>query len=173
MSVYRITAERWKRNQAKREAERKGTPILEGVTPKPSASFAHHFDQVKSVVQSYMEGKKTREFSLILPCPQSVNMNTMPDGKGGRYLTQEHRTFRQEVAFAVHQAKIEKLYGVLDVAIWVHAPRVDIDNVVKPTLDALQRAGAIENDRTVFRLMVTREHDLIPPGTISVKVREI
>ena len=139
----------------------------------PSAAFVEAFGQARAVVEQYMSGNRgARSFVLRLSVPQSVNMNTRPTLSGGRILTDEHKAFRAEVAMSVYHAKLPKLYGKLRIYIRLNAPRVDIDNVVKPILDALQRAGAIENDRHVDDLHVQRS-GLLPEGKVDVEVAEL
>lgn len=114
---------------------------------------------------------KARSFVLRLPVPQSVNHNSRPTASGGRILTDEHKAFRTTVALMVYDKKLPKLYGRLRVYIRINAPG-DIDNRVKPVLDALQRAGAIDNDRNVDDLHVARS-TLIPSGFLDVEVGEL
>lgn len=175
MKICRLTPERYEAHQRKIAKARGENPIPFGggdTVPRPSKAFEEAFAKAGAVIAGYMDGTRARSFTLTLPVPQSVNHNTRPDGRGGRLLTPEHRAFRQKVAIAVYQAKIEKLYGILDVRILLNAPRLDVDNVVKPVLDALQRAGAIDNDRNVHHLEVTR-NSVIAPGAMSVRVNEI
>lgn len=138
----------------------------------PSPTFREAFGKAKEVVAEYMAGGRARKFVLSLPVPPSVNMNTYPTASGGRVLTDAHRGFRSVVAATVFNAKLPRLYGRLSVRIHVNAPRVDIDNIVKPTLDALQRAGAIENDRNVDDLHVVRSQSL-PLGMLEIEVGEL
>lgn len=143
--------------------------------PEPSPAFVASFGKAKDVVAEYMDGTRARKFTLRLPWPPTLNSNTLPTMTGGRILTPEHKTFRAEVAYAVYQAKIPKLYGKLRVSIVAHPPDNrprDLDNIVKPTLDAMQRAGAIENDRHVDDLHIMRS-TVIPRGTIDVEVGEL
>jgi Holliday junction resolvase RusA-like endonuclease len=139
--------------------------------PRPSPALKEALGQARAVVEAGMSGK-ARAFVLRLPVPQSVNHNTRPTLSGGRILTDEHKAWRQTVALAVYDAKIAKLYGRLRVYIRINAPRVDIDNTIKPSLDALQRAGAIDNDRQVDDLHVVRS-TLIPAGQFDIEVAEL
>ena len=198
MTVLRLTPAQVKANQVKREAERlrksctpegynngfwtehtacgsDGKPIVIDNRPKPSASFQHHFDQVKSVVAEYMNGTKARSFGIVLPWPPTVNHNSVPTTSGGRTLTEAHRYFRFLVARMVFDAKLPKLYGRLRVYIVAHPPDNrprDLDNLIKPTLDALQRAGAIENDKNIDDLHIVRS-TVEGAGFVDVRVTEI
>ncbi len=48
----------------------------------------------------------------------------------------------------------------------------DIDNVVKPTLDALQKAGLFDDDNQICRLIVTRLRT-IQGGEVVVRIQEL
>ncbi len=195
MKIYRLSPERYEANQRKRRAERDGTTAAKPSDPYaaaigfhkarvdanlgnpegPSPAFKKALGDVRKTVEGYMAGKgerKARAFILRLPVPQSVNANTLPTVSGGRILTDEHKAFRAAVAIAVFDAKLECLYGRLRAYIRVSAPRVDIDNIIKPTLDALQRAGAIQNDRNIDDLHIVRA-PAIPEGFLDIEVAEL
>lgn len=48
----------------------------------------------------------------------------------------------------------------------------DIDNGIKPTLDALQKAGVYDDDNQIARLLVTRMV-IIPQGQIIVRIKAL
>lgn len=78
-----------------------------------------------------------------------------------------------EAAF-IEQTKYRPMYGEnVVITITVHTYK-DIDNCIKPILDAMQVAGVIKDDRYVVRLLVHK----IPikrgqPDTIIIDVEEI
>ena len=101
---------------------------------------------------------------LVLPFPPSMNgyWRSLRTGKlAGRVLISERgRAFRKAVEDIGRLHEIEKLDGALKATIWLHPPdrrRRDIDNPIKPLLDALTHAGAWGDDSQIRELHVTME----------------
>ncbi len=108
--------------------------------------------------------------NLTLPWPPSVNNYwhqrvVTPKGKRAMamtYISDAGKTFKTDVHAAVLatlKAKPVPLDGRLAVAILLHQPDRrgrDIDNVVKPLLDALTAAGVWLDDAQIDRLQVQR-----------------
>lgn len=95
---------------------------------------------------------------LDLPMPPSVNHYWGVRGKQ-RFIGKQGKQFRIDVAEAVAEAGI-KLEGRLAIHIALFPAdrrRFDIDNRIKPLLDALQNAGCFEDDEQVDELHVTRQ----------------
>lgn len=121
----------------------------------------------------------TDRLRIVLPWPPTVNHSTTGNGRGGRVLTDEHRAFRAEVALRVVSAGSPRFSPDvrLSVEITLVPPdkrRVDIDNRVKATLDALQRALVIADDSQVDDLRVIRGDVVIPgEGSAVVTIREV
>lgn len=174
-NVFRMTPEQLRAYRA-RIAKAKGETvanILAEPRPAPSPAFVDGLAKARGIVAEYMAGERARKFTLTLPVPPSVNHNMHPTASGGRVLTAEHRGFRSIVAATVYNAKLPKLYGRLSVYIRINAPRADAcDNFTKPILDALQRAGAIENDRNVDDLHIVRSQ-FVALGTLQIEVAEL
>ena len=99
-------------------------------------------------------------YSVQLPWPPTLNHNTLPNGRGGRILTAEHKTFRREVWYACNQARVPAFGNArLMVQILAFPPdrrARDLDNLVKPVLDALQKAGVYVNDAQVDEISISR-----------------
>ncbi len=98
--------------------------------------------------------------TLILPFPPTLNNSSMPDGHGGRYLTDQHRAFRKAVAWEVAKRKLARIDGRLSVRIDLYPSdnrRWDVDNRAKAVLDALQHAGLFKDDSAVDDLHITRQ----------------
>lgn len=109
-----------------------------------------------------------------LPYPPSTN--TYWRNVGGRVLiSAKGRAFRHDVWAIVKESGAEKLTGRLEVALQLTMPdkrRRDIDNVFKALLDALEHAGAYENDNQIDKLSVVRM-GVESPGGVLVFIRDI
>jgi len=96
---------------------------------------------------------------LTLPFPPTLNHSTMPTANGGRYLTDDHRLFRAQVAEIVRQAGSPTIQGRLAVCIDLMPPnrrKFDLDNRIKAMADALQHAGVFEDDESIDDLRIRR-----------------
>jgi crossover junction endodeoxyribonuclease RusA len=68
--------------------------------------------------------------------------------------------------------RFETLAGRLDVRINLTMPdrrRRDLDNAMKPLLDALQHAGVYEDDSQIDRLLIERNPNGTPRAVIEIK----
>lgn len=95
---------------------------------------------------------------LTLPYPPSVNTYWGFHGHR-RFLTKKAVDFKKEVAHWVSLSGQKFGDARLEVTIITHAPdrrARDIDNIVKPTLDALVQAGLFDDDSQVDLLTVKR-----------------
>ena len=102
----------------------------------------------------------TNIFEIIIPFPPSVN--TYWGFRGShRYLTQKAITFKDMVSNIYLLSGFKPLGNArLKITIKLYPPdrRIrDIDNVVKPTLDALCQCGIFTDDEQVDVLHVSRE----------------
>lgn len=96
---------------------------------------------------------------LTLPYPPSVNTYWGFHGHR-RFLTDKAVDFKKAVAHWVSLSGQKFGDARLEVTIITHAPdrrARDIDNIVKPTLDALVQAGLFDDDSQVDRLVVIRD----------------
>ncbi len=118
----------------------------------------------------------SRTVRLELPLPPSMNTywrrgpNTSPRAKGGvvTHISSEGRKFRRDVELIwLAQRDRSELRGYLSVfaALWFPTLASDVDNRIKPTLDALEHAGVYANDRQVARL------ELYRAGTVGRKLK--
>jgi crossover junction endodeoxyribonuclease RusA len=95
---------------------------------------------------------------LTLPYPPSVNTYWGFHGHR-RFLTNKALDFKAAVAHWVCLSGHKFGDARLEVTIITHAPdrrARDIDNIVKPTLDALVQAGLFDDDSQVDLLTVRR-----------------
>jgi len=96
---------------------------------------------------------------LLLPFPPSVNHYWGQAGNH-RFIGKKGREFRQAVLDACLEAKVSQLDGPLAVHVSLFPPdkrKRDIDNVLKPLLDACEHAGCFENDNQIAELHIVRQ----------------
>jgi len=98
--------------------------------------------------------------------------------KGKRYrLSDTYKTFKAAIQEACEDALAQgaqPLEGAVWVSMWVYCEpgkTLDVDAVVKPTLDAMQKGGLFADDKQVIRLAVQRE-DNQDVGRVVVLVGE-
>ena len=96
---------------------------------------------------------------LSLPFPPSVNHYWGQFGKQ-RFIGKKGKEFRLAVAEACLEEEVQALDGPLSVHITLCPPDKrtrDIDNVIKPLLDAMEHAGCFENDNQIVELHIMRK----------------
>lgn len=160
----RMTPEEYEERQAvanARKARRNTLVCAEQVEPALLAPECDRAGVVLAVADD-------RTIDLALPWPPSTNS----DKFGNHVLKPETRTFREAVAYLFKRMGCLGIDGPFFIQIRAYPPDNrgrDIDNIVKPTLDALQRAGAVTNDKYCKRLEV---HWLgkTPQGSVSVTI---
>jgi Holliday junction resolvase RusA-like endonuclease len=116
---------------------------------------------------------------LTLPLPPSVNQYQPHANRGGRcvrYLSSEAKKFKSEVMALVDrenasQGILEPLRVILDI-FPRDRRRQDIDNRIKPCLDALQSAGVFEDDSQIVELVV-RKHESVKGGMVNVRIEVV
>jgi len=97
--------------------------------------------------------------TLYLPYPPSINNYWIASGHR-RFISQRGRDFKASVSSYVIEQNIPKL-GTIQVNIdIILRPRskklMDIDNCIKPILDAIQDAGVIDDDVQVTKVSIER-----------------
>jgi crossover junction endodeoxyribonuclease RusA len=115
-------------------------------------------------------------YHYVLPFPPSVNHYWRTRRQGFRqitYVSKQGVAFQKAVAKVVHQRPNTRRRLAVTMQLQRgDAQEYDIDNYVKSTLDALQKAGVFMNDRQVDRLVIER----LPYGKVglcNVTVEEI
>jgi Holliday junction resolvase RusA-like endonuclease len=84
----------------------------------------------------------------------SVNKKTCVSRNTGRYYNnEEYENFKNIIFLLCKKVKIKKPYFV-KINIETH---VDIDNPIKPILDAIEKAGVIENDKYIEKLHINKK----------------
>ena len=107
--------------------------------------------------------------SLHLPYPPSVNHYWGQSGKQ-RFIGKKGKEFRQAVAEACLDLELATMDGRLSVHVAIWPPdnrKRDVDNILKPLLDAMEHAGVYENDSQIDELHIIRHHP-IKGGSCSV-----
>ena len=103
-----------------------------------------------------------------LPFPPSSN-TYYRQWRGRMLLSRRGREYRQEVADIVNGDRIE---GRLAVYILLEPPtrrKFDIDNRIKPLLDALQYAKLFDDDEQVDEIKISRG-DIVKDGRVLLQV---
>ena len=96
----------------------------------------------------------------------SVNRKYMV-ARGRLILSPEYRNFKRLIGLIAR--KSHTFNG--DIAVTIrHSSRLDVDNICKATLDALQECGVYRNDRQIKRLVA--ENDFENRGTLTVDIEE-
>ncbi len=96
---------------------------------------------------------------ITLPFPNSANTHWR-HGRGITYLSASGRAFRDAVKEATKLYGEKAPEGRLTISIDLYPPNkriIDIDNRVKPLLDALTHAGIIQDDSLIDKLIVERK----------------
>lgn len=111
---------------------------------------------------------------LTLPLPNSANTHWR-HAKGFTYLSEKGKDYRQKVNDLVKCLNLPELQSRLEVTIWIYPKdkrKMDIDNRIKPLLDALQRAGVYADDEQIDKLIVWRRA-IHKGGQCIVHIKEI
>lgn len=96
---------------------------------------------------------------LLLPYPPTVNHYWGQSGKT-RFIGKKGKEFRVAVAEACLDAKVQALDGRLAVHVALFPPdhrKRDVDNILKPLLDACEHAGCFYNDSQIDELHIIRQ----------------
>lgn len=113
--------------------------------------------------------------SILLPWPPTGNHYKKPSGKIW-YLTARAKAFHRDALEAV-QGVGNPQFGTarLEVKITAYPPdrrKRDIDNLLKVTLDSLQRVGVYTDDAQIDDLQIVRREPR-PGGCVVVEIAEV
>lgn len=109
--------------------------------------------------------------TIDLPYPPSINHYWR---RAGRiiHISSEGQEYRRRVCTACRLADLQQIPGRLRVWVKAHPPdkrRRDLDNLLKPLLDALQHGGAYADDGQIDWLLVERA-ERIEGGKVLVRI---
>jgi crossover junction endodeoxyribonuclease RusA len=111
---------------------------------------------------------------LLLSFPPSVNHYWGQRGNH-RFLGKRGKEFRQEVAEACLDGDIKTMYGRLAVHVALFPPdrrKRDVDNILKPLLDACEHAGCFVDDNQIDELHIIRQ-EVKKGGACTILILEI
>lgn len=114
---------------------------------------------------------------LRLPWPESVNhLYGNRYGGRGKYMTPAGKAFMSAVAAIVYEARCRRYKEpqLLTITMLFYPPdrkRRDEDNLLKQTLDSLEKAGLVDNDHQ-FADKILLRREVVAGGEIVVRVQE-
>lgn len=114
--------------------------------------------------------------TLDIPWPPTAN-HIWQHARGVNYLSKRYKEFLSVTCLVVRQqlpVKFRRLESPVRVEIDLYPPtrqRMDIDNRVKPILDALTRAGVWQDDSQVIELRV-RKCPTLKHGRAIIDIQE-
>jgi crossover junction endodeoxyribonuclease RusA len=111
---------------------------------------------------------------LKLPYPPTVNHYWGQLGSK-KFLGKKGKEFREAVFLCAYNARKGALNSRLHIEVYLYPPdkrKRDVDNVLKPLLDALEHAGVYENDSQIDKLCITRR-EVVPNGSCYVEIKAI
>lgn len=96
---------------------------------------------------------------LVLPLPPSAN-RYWRQGGGRIYVSEEARSYREEVSLICYQQQIKPMIGSLSISINVYRAqrRGDLDNFLKVAIDSLKHR-CYEDDDQIVQLIANRYDD--------------
>ncbi|MFZ7342926.1 RusA family crossover junction endodeoxyribonuclease [Avibacterium volantium] len=114
-----------------------------------------------------------RDLTLTLPYPPTVNHYWKHTKSGVHYVTTQGKAYQQTVKNLTKNTP--HFAGKMALNIAIYPPdnrRRDIDNIFKALLDALTKAGVIEDDSLIFKLSAEK-CGAVKGGKVEVVIGEI
>lgn len=113
---------------------------------------------------------------VVLPFPPSLNNAFSQASNGRRFATRAYTSWCNAAVLLMRSAKLASAAGPVAISIRIRPPdnrRRDIDNLVKPILDALVKAGVIADDHAGIVRSIDAAWDLPADRTDPGAVVEI
>ncbi len=113
---------------------------------------------------------------IILPKPPSINHIYGFTSRGGfarSYITKIGKTWFDEAGYKLKEQILpgDSITQTLCISIELHtARRQDVDNILKPLLDLLQKQAIIENDAQIYKLTVEKFRCKIPEERVILEL---
>lgn len=94
--------------------------------------------------------------SFTIPLPPSLNNIFFNKPHGGRGKTTEYKNWLDATAWEIKAQRPGFIPGDVRISMIIERPNAasDLDNRIKASLDAIVKAGVIEDDKRVAALMV-------------------
>jgi crossover junction endodeoxyribonuclease RusA len=115
-----------------------------------------------------------KTIKLTLPYPPTVNHYWGQVGSK-KFLGKKGKEFREAVFLCAYNARKVALNERLHMEVYLYPPdnrKRDVDNILKPLLDALEHANVYENDSQIDKLCVTRM-DVTKGGSCEVVISQL
>ena len=111
--------------------------------------------------------------AIVLPMPVSVNRARVPS-RGRLISSSEYRDWKTAAAWRVRVSGVRASAYPVAVEIEVHTTnaRRDVDNVVKPCLDALVAGGALDDDNIAHVSAITVRARRAHTESVTVRIQE-
>ena len=94
------------------------------------------------------------DISLTLPLPLSAN-RMWTHARGTTFKSREYKAWAVDVYWLCSmQRTADNVSGLYELRLVAPRSRLDLDNVIKPTCDALQQADVITNDKYARRIVL-------------------
>ena len=126
-------------------------------------------ERVRRMIAAPAEQARADTYFGELPYPPSIN-RYYRTVRGRILISKAGREYRRDVLAAI--APPHSLEGKLCLRIDAYPPdrrRRDVDNLQKPLLDAMEKAGVFENDAQI-KSLTTEMHDFDGAGRILFRV---
>lgn len=110
-----------------------------------------------------------------LPYPPSVNHYYRHVGPRV-LISKAGRRYREVVVSILRSCAIKALNGEIELHLEAYPPdrrRRDLDNLMKCVLDAMQYAGAYQDDSQIVKISAEKHKPMPPDGMLYIRIKEL